>query len=96
MDVEDYPEYPIFKGLQRPLEFAGLQGRYITWAAITIGVTILGFIIFYVTLGFLVAIVFAVLSICVGAALIILKQRRGLHSKKVDKGVYVYSHSHSL
>lgn len=96
MDVEDYPEYPIFKGLQRPLEFAGLQGRYITWAAITIGVTILGFIIFYVTLGFLVALVFAVLSICVGAALIILKQRRGLHSKKVDKGVFVYSHSHYL
>ena len=96
MDVENYPEYPIFKGLQRPLEFAGLQGRYITWAAITIGVTILGFIIFYVTLGFLVALVFAVLSICVGAALIILKQRRGLHSKKVDKGVFVYSHSHYL
>ena len=96
MDVENYPEYPIFKGLQRPLEFAGLQGRYSTWAAITIGVTILGFIIFYVTLGFLVALVFAVLSICVGAALIILKQRRGLHSKKVDKGVFVYSHSHYL
>lgn len=27
--------YPMFKGLQRPLEFMGLQGRYITWAAVT-------------------------------------------------------------
>ena len=24
-----YPDYPLFKGLQRPLEFMGLQGRYI-------------------------------------------------------------------
>ena len=26
---ERFPDYPIFKGLQRPLEFFGLQGRYI-------------------------------------------------------------------
>ena len=32
-----YPEYPVFKGLQRPLEFMGLRGRYITWAAIAAG-----------------------------------------------------------
>ncbi len=30
---ERFPDYPIFKGLQRPLEFFGLQGRYIYWAA---------------------------------------------------------------
>ena len=24
-----YPDYPLFKGLQRPLELMGLQGRYI-------------------------------------------------------------------
>ena len=26
---ERYPDYPLFKGLQRPLEFLGIQGRYI-------------------------------------------------------------------
>lgn len=26
-----YPDYPVFKGLQKPLEFLGLQGRYIYW-----------------------------------------------------------------
>ena len=41
--VETNMEYQMFKGLQRPLEFLGLQGRYITWAAITAGVGILGF-----------------------------------------------------
>ena len=34
---ERFPDYPIFKGLQRPLEFFGLQGRYIYWAAATAG-----------------------------------------------------------
>lgn len=32
---EHYPDYPLFKGLQRPLEFMGIQGRYIYWAAAT-------------------------------------------------------------
>ena len=32
---ERYPDYPLFKGLQRPLEFLGIQGRYIYWAAVT-------------------------------------------------------------
>ena len=30
---EHYPDYPLFKGLQQPLELMGLQGRYIYWAA---------------------------------------------------------------
>ena len=64
-------EYPMFKGLQRPLEFMGIQGRYIYWAAGAIG------------LGS-------------GAALILLKQRKGLHSKKNDKGVFVYARSKGL
>ena len=52
-----YPEYPVFKGLQRPLEFMGLRGRYITWAAITAGCAILSFIIAYSLLGFVVGLI---------------------------------------
>ena len=33
-----YVSYPMFKGLQKPLEFMGFQGRYITWAAATVGI----------------------------------------------------------
>lgn len=51
---ETETEYPMFKGLQRPLEFMGLQGRYITWAAITAAVGILGFMIVYAVAGFIV------------------------------------------
>ena len=42
---ERFPDYPIFKGLQRPLEFFGLQGRYIYWAAATAGGAVAGFIL---------------------------------------------------
>ena len=31
-----------------------------------------------------------------GAALVMFKQRRGLHSKKVDRGVFVYASSKRL
>ena len=91
MDNIDYIDYPIFKGLQRPLEFMGLQGRYIYWAATTAGGTILGFMLLYAVVGFIVALIAAVLTLCTGAGFIILKQRKGLHSKKEDKGVFVYS-----
>ena len=41
---ERFPDYPLFKGLQRPLEFMGIQGRYIYWAAGAAGGAIVGFI----------------------------------------------------
>ena len=44
---ERFPDYPIFKGLQRPLEFFGLQGRYVYWAAATAGGAVAGFILGY-------------------------------------------------
>lgn len=84
-------ECQMFKGLQRPLEFMGLQGRYITWAGITAAVAILGFMLVYALLGFLLALVFAAVTITVGIALILVKQRKGLYSKKIHKGLYVYA-----
>ena len=84
-------QYPMFKGLQRPLEFLGLQGRYITWAAITAGVGLLGFMLVYVLVGFLVGLGFAVIAISTGIGLIMVKQRKGLHTKKSDKGIFVYA-----
>lgn len=85
-----YPEYPVFKGLQRPLEFMGLRGRYITWAAITAGCAILSFIIAYSLLGFVVGLITLTVICAVGIALIILKQMKGLHTKKEFQGILIY------
>ena len=89
-------EYPMFKGLQRPLEFMGIQGRYIYWAAGTVGGAIVGFIAAYCLSGFLAGLVVLVVSLGGGAALILMKQRKGLHSKKNEKGVFVYARSKGL
>ena len=91
-----YPDYPLFRGLQRPLEFMGLQGRYIYWAAGAVGGAILGFIIAYIIAGFVAGLVALVIAVCVGAGMILLKQRRGLHSKKTEHGVFVYASSKRL
>ena len=73
-----YVSYPMFKGLQKPLEFMG---------------AILGFIVVYCILGFLAALMVLAVSLLAGAALIFFKQRKGLHTKKEDRGVFIYAYS---
>ena len=63
-----YPDYPLFKGLQKPLEFMGIQGRYIYWAAGAIGGAIVGFILAYCLIGFIAGLIALVASISIGAA----------------------------
>ena len=45
VEEKGYITYPVFKGLQKPLEFMGVQGRYIYWAAAAAGGAIIGFIL---------------------------------------------------
>lgn len=88
-----YPDYPLLKGLQKPLEFMGLQGRYIYWAATTIVGTIVLFIIVYCLVGFIIGLITAVVCVSSGAGLILIKQRKGLHTKKSDHGVFIFAYS---
>ena len=88
-----YTDYPVFKGLQRPLEFLGFQGRYIYWAAGTAGGAIVGFIVGYVTVGFVVALVIATVVLAFGGVMTFLKQRKGLHSKNEEKGIFIFADS---
>ena len=93
---ERYPDYPLFKGLQRPLEMMGLQGRYIYWAAGAAGGAIVGFIIAYCLLGFVAGLVVLAAVLSTGIALIILTQGNGFHTNKHDRGVYVYAYSRKV
>ena len=74
----------------------GLQGRYIWWAAGAAGGAILGFIVAYIAAGFVAGLVVLTASVAVGAALVLIKQRRGLHTKKAYRGVFVYARSKRL
>ena len=91
-----YPDYPVFKGLQRPLELMGIQGRYIYWAAGTAGGAIVGFIAAYCLLGFVAGLIALTAILSAGISLIIVKQRQGLRSKRIDKGVFVYASSKKM
>ena len=96
MENNEHPGYVTSKGLQRPLEVFGLRGRYIYWAAGAAGGAILGFIIAYCIAGFVAGLVVLVAFVVTGAILVMFKQRRGLHSKREDRGVFVYASSKRL
>lgn len=82
--------FPVFKGLQKPLEFMGIRGRFLTLAAVAIGVSFVGFIVFSIALGKLAGFIAMLVMAAAGLATIFVKQRGGLHSKKRAKGIYVY------
>ena len=86
-----YVSYPMFKGLQKPLEFMGFQG-----AAATVGGGILSFIIVYCILGFVAGLIVLAVTLCIGAALIFFKQRKGLHTKKEEHGIFIYANAHKM
>ena len=91
-----YVSYPMFKGLQKPLEFMGFQGRYITCAAETVVGGILSIIIVYCILGLVAGLIVLAVTLCIGAALIFFKQRRGLHTKKEEHGIFIYANAHKI
>ena len=82
--------FPVFKGLKNPLEFMGIRGRFLTLAAVAIGVSFVGFIVFSIALGKLAGFIAMLVMAAAGLATIFVKQRGGLHSKKRAKGIYVY------
>ena len=82
--------FPVFKGLQKPLEFMGIRGRFLTLAAVAIGVSFVGFIVFSIALGKLAGFIAMLVMAAAGLATIFVKQRSGLHNKKRAKGIYVY------
>lgn len=82
--------YPVFKGLQKPLEFMGIRGRFLTLAAAAIGVSFVGFIVFSIALGKLAGFVAMLVMATAGLVTIYVKQRGGLHNKKRDRGIFIY------
>ena len=86
----NYVGSPVFKGLQRPLEFMGIRGRFLTLAAMAIGFSFVGFIIFSIAMGKLAGFVAMLVMALTGLITIYVKQRGGLHAKKRHKGVFVY------
>ena len=86
----NYVGYPVFKGLQKPLEFMGIRGRFLTFAAGAIGLSFVGFIAFSIILGKLAGFIAMIVIAIIGLITVFIKQRSGLHTKKRHRGIYVY------
>lgn len=89
MDV-NFNGVPVFKGLQKPLEFMGIRGRFLTFAALAIGGSFLGFLLFSILFGKLVGFIAMIILIAIGLATIYIKQRGGLHNKKRHRDIYFF------
>lgn len=82
--------YPIFKGLQKPLEFMGIRGRFLLIAAGTFGAAFLGYLGTYFLFGQMVGIITLVAMAAGGLVTIYIKQKSGLHNKKKQRGIFIY------
>lgn len=85
-----YETYPVFKGLQQPLQLFGLQGRFLVYAAVIIASIILGFLLGYALLGAATGCIIALFFIIVGGTFFVMQYKRGLHTKKTNKDIYIY------
>lgn len=86
----DRIEFPVFKGIQKPLEFMGIRGRFLMFAAATFGISFLSFIFSSILLGKLGGFIVMIITLAIGLATIYIKQKQGLHNKRVDKGIFIY------
>lgn len=80
--MDDFRGYPMFKGLQRPLEFMGIRGRFIYIAAGAIGASFIGFLMISFLFGRMAGFIGMFLIILLSLAFIFIKQKQGLHDKK--------------
>lgn len=89
MNPGDY-HFPVFKGLQKPLEFMGLRGRFLVLAAAGIGVSFLGCCICMVAVSQIAGLIYLAVSSVISLIIIYIKQKQGLHSKKRCKDKLIY------
>lgn len=85
-----YNGYPVFKSLQKPLEFLGIRGKFLIYAFASIGVGFVSFLVIGAVAGQMAGLLSMLGVAAAGLAFIYVKQKDGLHSKRKYKGVVVY------
>ena len=88
--MDEYPTYPMLCGLQKPLEFKGVRGRFLLWLAIVVGIAMFGTLILLTLTNALIGFSFLAIVVSSGYLFIRLKQKQGLHSKKKSRDILVY------
>ena len=73
--MDEFNNYPVYKGLQKPLEFMGIRGKFIYYAAGTFLLGFIGFLMFNILLGFFSGAVALVAISGTGIIIIFIKQK---------------------
>jgi len=81
--------YKIYKGVQKPVMFKGMKGKYIYIAGGVIGGGLLFIIIFSSILGFLISIGIGIGIVVGGMTYVLGKQSQGLYSKNKEQGKFI-------
>lgn len=87
--TNDWIGFPVFRGLQKPLEFMGIRGRFMMLAAVTVGATIICFFVTSFFGGGGVAFGTSIIVLGVGLVTIYTRQKQGLHNKKHYNGIII-------
>lgn len=87
---DSYPSYPLLSGLQKPLEFKGIRGRFLGWMAGIVGTAAMGTLILLSLTSLIVGLVFLVITVGGGYLILRIKQKQGLHNKKKSNDTLVY------
>ena len=88
--------YPLYKGLQKPLQYKGFKGKYIFWGITSIFLGVLSGSIMAALSSSTIAGFTSVISMTLGIIYTRYKQRSGLSDKKHNTGVYIYANKMSL
>lgn len=92
---KDNDSFPTYKGLQKPLVFKSLKGRYIYWGLGVMVGSLISCVVLVLIFNFLVGGICLVVILFGGLSLIAKKQKNGLYSKKKHKGIYIISQIYS-
>ncbi len=89
-------QYPVYKGLQRPLVYKGLKGRFIYWGVASIVVSILLGGLLGALAGMLLGCTAMAISATCGIGYTLLRQKKGLYDKTRNKGIFVHQNKISI
>ena len=83
-------KYPVFKGLQKPLSFKGLKGKFIAWGVISLVSSLLLGGLVSALINIYLGGVVCVVAVVGFLAYTLFRQKQGLHSKPRDSGVFIH------
>lgn len=91
MNSEKGKEFNVYKGLQRPLVFKSLKGKFIYWGMACVLFAFMIAVILATVVNAIVGVIGLLVIGLGGLGFINSKQKKGLHSKTKSTGTYIVS-----